>query len=132
MKNKCVNCGNCCRETEMIMSTQDIARIKDKYSRTMGSINFVKKTVDGLFQLRNVNGNCVFFDPTTGLCKIYDVRPEGCRFYPLIYDIDEKLCVLDQDCPKPELFYPTKISRLRTCEKVVDFLEKQVIFTKLR
>jgi len=132
MKNKCVDCGNCCRETEMIISAQDITRIKKNTPENLRRINFVKKTADGLFQLKNKYGNCVFFDPTTKLCKIYEVRPEGCRFYPLIYDTDEKLCVLDQDCPRPELFYSNKDSRLKTCEKVVEFLEKQVLFTKLR
>jgi len=113
MKNRCVDCGNCCRETEMIISAQDITRIKKNAPENLRRINFIKKTADGLFQLKNIDGNCVFFDPTTKLCKIYEIRPEGCRFYPLIYDIDEKLCVLDQDCPRPELFYPSKDSRLK-------------------
>ncbi len=132
MKNKCEDCGNCCRETEMILSAQDIARIKNKYPKSLRRINFVKKSADGLFHLKNEHGNCVFFDPTTKLCKIYEVRPEGCRFYPLIYNADTKLCVLDQDCPKPELFYPNKDSHMKTCEKIVRFLEKEVLFAKLR
>ena len=27
MKNKCIDCGNCCRETEMILSKKDIENI---------------------------------------------------------------------------------------------------------
>ena len=132
MKNKCEDCGICCRETEMILSARDIARIKNKYPKSLRRINFVKKTADGLFQIKNKNGNCVFFDPTTKLCKIYEVRPEGCRFYPLIYNADTKLCVFDQDCPRPESFYPNNDFHMKTCEKIVKFLEKEVLFTKLR
>ena len=131
MKNKCVDCGNCCRETEMILSARDVMRIKNNYPKNLERINFDKKTVDGLVQLKNLNGNCVFFNPTSKLCEIYAVRPQGCRFYPLIYDSDKKLCVLDHECPRPELFYPNKKSHMKTCKKIVRFLEKQVLFTKL-
>jgi Fe-S-cluster containining protein len=131
MKNKCVDCGNCCRETEMILSTRDVARIKNNDPKNLREIDFVKKIEDRLFQLKNIDGHCVFFDPTTKLCKIYEVRPQGCRFYPLIYDSDKRLCVLDKECPRPELFYPNKNSRVKTCKKIVRFLEKQVLFTKL-
>ncbi len=131
MKNKCVDCGNCCRETEMILSARDIERIENSDSKNVTIANFVKKTKDGLYQLKNIDGYCVFFDATTNLCKIYTVRPQGCRFYPLIYDSDKKICVLDQDCPRPELFYPNKQSHMKTCKKIVRFLEKQVLFTKL-
>jgi len=132
MKNNCINCGICCRETEMILSARDVDRIKNNDPKSLQITNFVEKTTDGLFQLKNADGHCVFFDPTTKLCKIYEVRPEGCRFYPLIYDSDKRLCVLDKECPRPKLFYPNKNSRLKTCEKIVRFLEKQVLYTKLR
>ena len=131
MKNKCVDCGNCCRETEMILSVRDVVHIKNNAPKNLRITNFVEKTADGLFQLENVDGFCVFFDPTTKSCKIYAVRPQGCRFYPLIYDSDKKICVLDQECPRPELFYPDQDSLVKTCKKIVRFLEKQVFFTKL-
>ena len=131
MKNKCVDCGNCCRETEMILSDRDVVRIKNNAPKNLRITNFVEKTTDGLFQLKNADGYCVFFDPTIKSCKIYTVRPQGCRFYPLIYDSDKKICVLDQECPRPEMFYPNKQSHMKTCKKIVRFLEKQVLFTKL-
>ena len=132
MKNKCIDCGNCCCETEMILSIRDVDRIRNNDPKNLPIANFIEKTDDGLFQLRNKNGFCVFFDSTIKLCKIYEARPQGCRFYPLIYDSDKKLCVLDQDCPRPELFYPNKTSRVKTCKEIVKFLEKQVLFNKLR
>ena len=131
MKNRCIDCGNCCRETEMILSARDVDRIKNNDPKNLRTTNFVKKTADGLFQLKNVDGYCVFFDPTTKLCNIYMTRPQGCRFYPLIYDSDKNSCVFDQDCPRPELFYSNKNIQVKTCEKIVRFLEKEVLFTKL-
>jgi hypothetical protein len=116
----------------MTLSDQDVDRIKKNDLINLKIARFVKKTADGLLQLKNVDGNCVFFDPTSKLCKIYSIRPQGCRFYPLIYDIDENNCVLDQDCPRPELFFPDQDSIVATCEKIVKFLENQVFFTKLR
>ncbi len=132
MMNKCIDCGLCCHETEMILSARDVVRIKNNAPENLGRKSFVKKTADGLYQLKNTHGYCIFFNPTTKLCEIYALRPQGCRFYPLIYDSDKKICVFDQECPRPGLFYPNKNSQVKTCEKIVRFLEKQVIFTKLR
>jgi Fe-S-cluster containining protein len=132
MKNKCEECGNCCCETEMILSARDIARINKNDHKNLKPTDFVEKTDDGFFQLKNINGYCVFFDFNTKLCKIYELRPQGCRFYPLTFNLDTKICVLDDDCPKPELFYPSIKSRITTCKNITKFLEEQILFTKLR
>ena len=132
MKNKCIACGNCCRETEMILSKKDIENIINSPQNTLKEVDFVENSIEGFFQLRNVNGCCFFFDSATNLCKIYDVRPQGCRFYPLIYDSDKNSCVFDRDCPRTELFYPNQKSVRKTCAKIIWFLEKQVLFTKLK
>jgi len=132
MKNICKDCGKCCIETEMLLSSNDIALIKKDKPKHLKIASFVRKTEEGFNQLINVKGYCVFFDSVAKMCTIYDVRPQGCRFYPLIYDSDKKLCVLDHECPRPELFYPNKNSQVKTCRKIVKFLEKEVVFTKLR
>lgn len=131
MKDICKDCGKCCIETEMLLSSKDIARIKKNNPKHLKIANFVRKTEEGFNQLKNVKGYCVFFDRAAKMCTIYDVRPQGCRFYPLIYDSDKKLCVLDHECPRPKLFYPNKKYHVKTCKKIVRFLEKQVLFTKL-
>ncbi|MFX0076734.1 MAG: YkgJ family cysteine cluster protein, partial [Candidatus Hermodarchaeota archaeon] len=119
MKDACQDCGNCCRETEMILSARDIARIMKYGRKTLRPNDFVRKTDDKLYQLKNINGYCVFFDRSTKLCKIYENRPQGCRFYPLTLDLDTKMCVLDEDCPRPELFYPDNNSRINTCKDII-------------
>ena len=132
MKNRCEDCGICCIETEMILSDQDIEAIVSSHKTTLRKTDFVQKTEDNFYQLKNINGHCFFFDGETKLCKIYEIRPQGCRFYPLIYDSDKNSCVFDIECPRPELFYPNKNTVRRTCKKILSFLENQVIFSKLR
>ena len=102
MENKCEGCGRCCLETEMILSQQDIDLI---ISNKSCNEFFVFKNSNGDFQLKNIEGHCVFFDLTSKNCSIYEYRPQGCRFYPLIYDFQMKKCVFDKDCPRIHLFY---------------------------
>ena len=132
MKTRCDDCGICCHETEMILSARDIAHIKRLGHINLKLTEIVKKSDDGLYQLKNDKGYCIFFDSNKKLCTIYDVRPQGCRFYPLTFDLNVKMCILDEDCPRLELFYPSRESRTNTCKKLIGFLEDQILFTKLR
>ena len=125
MKNKCENCGKCCLDTEMILSRQDIESIKNSYSDNLRKQDFVFKNEDERFQLNNIDGHCVFLDYSTKKCKIYEFRPQGCKFYPLIYDIDKKKCLLDDDCPRKDQFYNTKQGLKITCSNLKRFLEQQ-------
>jgi Fe-S-cluster containining protein len=131
MKNICKDCGKCCIETEMLLSINDIDLIKNNNPKHLKIANFVRKTEEGFNLLKNVKGYCVFFDGAAKLCTIYDVRPQGCRFYPLIYDSDKKQCMFDEECPKPKLLYPDKEIALKTCEEIKNFLENQILFAKL-
>ena len=126
MKDICKDCGKCCIETEMFLSSNDIDRIKKNNPQQFKIANFVLKTKEGFNQLKNTKGYCVFYDSATKLCTIYDVRPQGCRFYPLIYDADKKICVFDEECPKPTVLYPDKEIVLKRCEEIKNFLEKQI------
>ncbi len=102
MKYPCTeqNCIRCCQDTEMPLSEMDIKRIM-----AMGNTydDFAVE-VDHWLQLRNRNGLCVFHDGR--LCTIYEVRPEGCRSYPLLYD-DDTGAVLDDECPHIDEMEPT-------------------------
>ncbi len=88
-----VNCSKCCYETEMPLSERDLRRIeKLGYSRDEFSV-----VVDGVRVLRNVDGKCYFLK--NGLCSIYEHRPLGCRFYPVIYDVERRKAVVHDFCP---------------------------------
>ena len=126
MKNRCENCGRCCVDTEMILSQQDIKLIKSSLSSKIRIQDFAFKNKDKQFQLKNIQGNCVFFDYTSKKCNIYKFRPQGCKFYPLTYDLNEKKCKLDEDCPRTNLFYKTNQDIKKDCQNLKIFLKKQL------
>lgn len=126
MENKCENCGECCLETEMILSQQDIESIKKKYNTNIREHDFVFKNKNEQFQLKNIEGHCVFLDSYSKKCNIYKYRPQGCRFYPLIFDINEEKCKLDEDCPRNNLFYENKQNLKIACQNLKIFLKKQL------
>ena len=125
LKNICENCGECCLETEMILSQQDIDIIVKSYPNKIKKQDIAFKNKNDQFQLKNIDGHCVFLNYSAKKCKIYEFRPQGCRFYPLIYDINKKKCLLDDDCPRKEQFYNTKQSLKITCSNLKRFLEQQ-------
>ena len=126
MINKCKDCGKCCEQTEMILSEEDIILILNGASFNLKREDFIEMNNDGFFQLKNVKGFCFFFEPSTKLCRIYKLRPQGCNFYPLIYDFDTSKCVLDVDCPRPNLFYETSRKANKTCLKIKKYLNQQL------
>jgi len=91
---RCLRCGDCCRETEMLLSTEDISRLEGQGYRREFFVLFDK---EGYARLRNLQGHCVFYDAENRRCKVYRFRPLGCRLYPVIYD-DEKGIVVDEVC----------------------------------
>ena len=120
MKSCCMRykCVQCCLETEMPLSKEDIERIK---GLGFDYDYFVVKR-SGWLQLRNYDGRCVFNDGKR--CLIYKNRPEGCRLYPIIYYEDNKCVALDEECPLIDEF---KISEkdLRTEVSLVTKLKDE-------
>jgi len=126
MNNNCQDCGKCCLETEMPLSTRDIERIIKNSSNTLKQEDFAIKTEKSYFQLKNINGRCYFLNEESKKCEIYMDRPHGCRFYPLIFDYDKNICVLDKECPRTNLFYLNNKDLLNTCKKIKKFLIEQL------
>lgn len=124
-ENKCKECGLCCLETEMTISEKDIQLILET-KQDLKQEDFVIKGEDELYQLKNTEGHCVFLSPTTITCEIYEVRPKGCRFYPLIYDLEQKKCIFDDICPNPALFYDSKTDIQTTCKQIRTFLSNEL------
>ncbi|MHA1203934.1 MAG: YkgJ family cysteine cluster protein [Candidatus Heimdallarchaeaceae archaeon] len=101
-------CFECCKETEMVLSNEDILRIK----KLGYKIQEFALYEDGFYILKNKNGYCVFLK--NGKCSIYKNRPEGCKYYPLIFDVESNSVIIDKDCPKKEKFNLNNYSYLRT------------------
>ncbi len=111
----------CCVDTEMTLTRTDVERIK---ALGYAPRDFLFKTGDGFCQLRNVDGHCYFYNPATRLCTIYEARPDGCRFYPIVYHMRKRKCVVDRDCPSRETVTRDEIRKV--CHKVRQLVETLV------
>lgn len=126
MKNECEECGKCCMETEMILSEEDINLILKNSINSLEKEEFVFLNVGGYYQLKNVDNHCIFLDPVLKLCKIYKHRPQGCRFYPMIYDVEKKRCIIDKECPRPNLFYQDQKEFEKICKHLKRFVKSKL------
>lgn len=105
----------------MTLTRKDVERITALgYSKN----DFLLKTDDGFCQLKNIKGHCFFYDPATKKCKIYESRPEGCRYYPVIYNMKKRKCVADRDCPSHTTL--TRMEIRKMCNKVKRLVETLV------
>lgn len=123
---QCKKCGQCCLNTEMMLSEDDIERLESLgYSRQEFTVE--KR---GFIFLRNINGHCFFLNPATMKCKVYDYRPTGCKFYPIIYSIRGGKCVVDEDCPMSHTV--TKEDIEKNCKKIENFVRKLIREAELK
>lgn len=79
----------------MLLSERDI-ELLEKAGYTKKS--FVRHDPQGCAQLRNNRGHCVFYDAKRQRCRVYRLRPIGCRIYPVIYSEEEGV-IVDDLCP---------------------------------
>ncbi len=114
---RCLRCGVCCKETEMLLSEKDIERLERKgYRRDF----FVRFDSEGYPILRNYNGYCVFYDAEKKRCKVRGNRPLGCQIYPVIYDEDKGILV-DYICPRYRLI--NEKQKAKQGKKVIKLLK---------
>ena len=114
---RCLRCGVCCKETEMLLSADDIERVERKgYDRDF----FVRFDSEGYATLRNNRGYCVFYDAEKSRCKVRAHRPLGCRIYPVIYD-ENKGITVDTICSSRNSV--TDKQKARRGKKVLKLLE---------
>ena len=126
MNNKCHDCGKCCLETEMPLSESDIELIIANSLKNLKQEDFAKKKNEDYFQLKNINGHCFFLDDQSKLCKIYATRPQGCRFYPIIFDFNRDQCVFDEECPRTDLFQLMGIEFKQNCNRIKQFIRDEL------
>ena len=79
----------------MLLSRADIRLLERAgYDRD----EFVRLTRQGFAQLRNSLGYCIFYQTAKRRCKVYKIRPLGCRIYPVLYS-EEDGVIVDDLCP---------------------------------
>ena len=115
---ECLECGDCCLETEMLLSKKDMDRLEKKGFK---SKYFSRQNNEGYVVLKNRKGHCIFFDVEQKRCKIYEDRPMGCRLYPIIFD-DMKGIVADTLCPAKNKW--TENRKSHRGKKVIKLLKK--------
>jgi len=76
----------------MQLTKEDVARLTKA-----GYEGFHEPGDDGAI-LRNVEGRCVFLGEDER-CAVYGIRPIGCRIYPLVMRMPERIPTLDPLCP---------------------------------
>ncbi len=91
MRFRCVRCGKCCRELEVVIVLSDVERwakagmwsllahvVRRRAKGWLASLG-----IEYYFALKRRYGVCPFY--SGGLCRIYDVRPSVCRLFPFAY-----------------------------------------------
>ena len=98
-------CHHCCKETEMLILKTDAIRISKVAGIPISEFSFL--TEDNQRMLKNKRSKdqkiCFFLDED-GLCSIYENRPEGCSYYPIIWDLTNHQAVSDDYCPHHKQF----------------------------
>lgn len=96
-------CDHCCHSTEMPLTNEDIGRL-----RALGfEQRYFVDEKDGWLQLKNTgDGRCFFLHD--GICSVHPCRPEGCRYYPVVFDLDAGRTVLDTECPHRDEYLPAR------------------------
>ncbi len=122
MNPLCKDCGVCCLNTEMLISIEDIDRILTNYPSKLKLNDFAFKITPHAYQLKNENNRCFFFNLEEKKCKIYEFKPTGCEFYPLIYSLDNMRCERDSDCPNRSLFNSDHEDFKQNCNKLKQFI----------
>jgi len=125
MKHICNDCGKCCQKTEMLLSERDIRLIEEKILNITRD-EFTQLNEKGIYQLKNKDNHCVFLDIKSKLCNIYKIRPQGCRFYPIIYDNEKKVCIYDEECPRVSQFYLSHKKFKKICNNIKKFIKRDL------
>ncbi|MBN1390325.1 MAG: YkgJ family cysteine cluster protein [Candidatus Thermoplasmatota archaeon] len=109
-------CSFCCIGTEMPLTREDVERLL-----ASGRSEFYDEDTR---QLRNIDGRCVFLSPE-GSCTVYDIRPRGCRSFPLIMSVPSMEPLFDDECPHRSefTFEPEDVLELK--ELVETLLEEE-------
>lgn len=78
----CLDCANCCKSIPPLINQEDVKRISKYLNIPISDLykNHVTIDEDGDMVLNTTP--CIFLLPDNK-CKIYEVRPTGCREYPL-------------------------------------------------
>ncbi|MEM2899858.1 MAG: YkgJ family cysteine cluster protein [Thermoplasmata archaeon] len=97
------DCSVCCTVgTDVPLTNKDIERIKELGYKE----EFFVEEVKGWKLLKLEENTCVFL--RGGICSIHKHRPESCRLYPAVFEINTNEVVVDSECVYADEFRITK------------------------
>jgi uncharacterized protein len=103
----------------MMLSEEDIARLEKRgHSRK----SFMRIDEEGYALLRNRQGHCVFYNSQERQCDVYAFRPAGCRVYPVVFDEEKGVVIVDFICHAQGSISEDEQARRGKC--VIKLLEK--------
>ena len=103
-----MGCSACCRETTMPLTISEAKRLSRRTGIAVESFTWENKGVLTLLNDEKTRA-CVFLLTTSsepsaeGICSVYEVRPEGCRKYPIVLNSKDD-AILDDGCPHRSQF----------------------------
>ncbi|HWG92395.1 MAG TPA: YkgJ family cysteine cluster protein [Candidatus Thermoplasmatota archaeon] len=119
-------CAECCYETEMPLQNADIQRL-EKAGHAREKFANVNEE-HGFALLKNTEPtdgsrpHCVFL--VESKCSVYEHRPDGCRYYPIVYQPAKRGPVRDTECPHNTEFNVTA-AHFKTLPLIIKQLTKE-------
>jgi Fe-S-cluster containining protein len=106
----------------MMLSSADVKRLERAgYDRN----KFAYHDKNGFVRLKNRRGFCVFYDAEKRRCKIYKLRPLGCRVYPAIYGELEGI-IVDDLCPMKNTIQESELKRKgKKVMKLIETIDRE-------
>jgi Fe-S-cluster containining protein len=106
----------------MLLSETDVKRLERAgYAR----LDFAQCNEQSFVQLRNKGGHCVFYDMKKHCCRVYRVRPSGCRIYPVLLSEQEGI-IVDDLCPMRDTLSEAEIeSKGRRVIKLLGAIDRE-------
>jgi Fe-S-cluster containining protein len=106
LKFRCTGCGNCCRDTVVLLTDADVRRIREGTGKpveefvhffSVGAVEMGKRHPlwvrfsqrRATMGLKWKEGHCGFLDDDNNRCTIYEHRPVTCREHPFNVTLSE-------------------------------------------
>lgn len=86
LRFECTGCGDCCSgdpgyvwvdEAEIVALANEMQMTPEDFER-----KFVRQEGDGKSLTEYPDGDCIFLDPQSRKCTVYNARPTQCRTWP--------------------------------------------------
>jgi len=113
------DCSLCCTlGTDVPLTNKDIERIKELGYKE----EFFVEEVKGWKLLKLEDNTCVFL--LGGICSIHKNRPESCRLYPAVFEVNTNEVIVDPECVYSDEFRITK-KDIESLHALSDLLDKE-------